>query len=82
MKQKSLIFLSAALLLGTLASCGGGMTAEQIQAKAQEKFELEQTELEMAASEDCDANKAAYIEEALQTIQAEQPVAPTEEEVQ
>lgn len=54
----------------SLVSCGGGMGAEEIEAKAKERFDKEQAELETQATTDCDANTAMYTQQALDSLRS------------
>lgn len=68
MKKNVLSFSAAILVVASLASCGGSMTEEQIQAEAQKRFNEKQTELAEEAVTDCDANKAMYMQNALDSL--------------
>jgi hypothetical protein len=68
MKTNILRFSAVLLVSATLFSCGGGKTAEDIQAEAQAKFDEATVELTEEASVNCESNMAAYTAAALDSI--------------
>ncbi|WMX12534.1 MULTISPECIES: hypothetical protein [unclassified Aureispira] len=68
MKTNILRFSAVLLASATLFSCGGGMSAEEIQAEAQKKFDEAKVELQEEAAADCESNMAAYTAAALDSI--------------
>ncbi|CAA6817591.1 MAG: Unknown protein [uncultured Aureispira sp.] len=68
MKTNILRFSAVLLVSATLFSCGGGKTAEEIQAEAQTKFGEASVELAEEAAADCESNMAAYTAAALDSI--------------
>lgn len=69
MKKSVLSFSAAVLLVASLASCGGSMTEEQIQAEAKKRFDEKQTELAEEATAACDENKSMYMQQALDSLE-------------
>lgn len=70
MKSRTLSVFATFLLAGTLVSCGGGMTPEQITEEATKKFEADKTELQETASANCESNMEIYTSEALEILTA------------
>jgi hypothetical protein len=68
MKTNVLRFSAVLLVSATLLSCGGGKTAEEVQAEAKTKFEEAKIELTEEAATNCESNMAAYTAEALDSL--------------
>lgn len=68
MKANILRFSAVLVASATLFSCGGGMSAEEIQAEAQKKFDESKVEMQETASTDCESNMAAYTQAALDSL--------------
>lgn len=68
MKTNILRFSAVLLASATLFSCGGGMSAEDIQAEAQKKFDESKVELQEEAATNCESNMAAYTTAALDSL--------------
>ena len=69
--MKKTLFGAFALVVSmAMVSCGGGKTAEQIQAEATAAFDKKKTELEATATSDCEGKKAGYQQAALDSIKA------------
>lgn len=68
MKTNILRFSAVLVACATLFSCGGGMTAEELQAEAQKKFDENKVELQEEAATNCESNMAAYTQAALDSL--------------
>lgn len=68
MKTNILRFSAVLLASATLLSCGGGKTAEEIQAEAQTKFEAANVELQEEAATNCESKMAEYTTAALDSL--------------
>lgn len=68
MKKNVISFSAAVMVIASLASCGGSMTEEQIQAEATKRFDEQQTELAEEAVRACDDNKAMYTQQAIDSL--------------
>lgn len=69
MKKNAIRFSVALVALFGVVSCGGGMTAEEIQAEAEKRFNEKKTELAEAAQQSCNDNLPAYTQMMLDSIQ-------------
>jgi hypothetical protein len=66
--KKIILGVFAVFAMSSLVSCGGGMGAEEIEAKAKERFDKDQAELEAQATADCETNTPMYVQQALDSI--------------